>query len=42
MADVKIANILEMTLEDAYKWYAEYGLGFCIRDGKLKGFYKNV
>lgn len=42
MADMKIMNILEITLEDAYRWYEEQGLGFCIRDGKIKGFYKNV
>ena len=42
MANLTIENILTLTLEDAYKWYEEYGLGFCIRDGKISGFYKNV
>ena len=42
MANLTIENILTLTLEDAYKWYEEHGLGFCIKDGKLTGFYKNV
>lgn len=42
MAQTTIENIMEITLEDAYRWYEEHGLGFCIKDGKLKGFYKNV
>ena len=42
MANLTIENILTLTLEDAYKWYEEYGLGFSIKDGKISGFYKNV
>ena len=42
MANLTIENILTLTLEDAYKWYEEFGLGFCIKDGKISGFYKNV
>lgn len=34
-----IINIENITLEDAYKWNLK-GIGFIIRDGKLKGFTK--
>ena len=35
---MKIVDILNITLEDAYKNYIENNLIFIIKDGKLKGF----
>ena len=40
--DIMMKGILNITLETAYECYKEKGIGFCIKDGKLKGFYKNV
>ena len=37
-----IKDILSITLEQAYEIYGTLGVGFCIRDGRIKGFYKNV
>ena len=37
-----IKDILSITLEQAYEIYKTLGVGFCIRDGRIKGFYKNV
>lgn len=33
-----IKDILTITLEEALKYYEEFGLSFIIKDGKLKGF----
>ena len=38
MKDIKIKEVLNITLEEAVLFYETYGLGFIIRDGKLKGF----
>lgn len=40
--DIKVKDIKEITLEQAYECYMTWGLGFCIKDGIIKGFYKNV
>lgn len=37
-----IKDILNITLEQCYEYYEQLGVGFCVKDGKLKGFYKNV
>ena len=36
--DILIKDRLNITLEEAFKIYEAYGMGFIIRDGKLKGF----
>ena len=37
-----IKDILNITLEQCIEYYETLGIAFCIRDGQLKGFYKNV
>lgn len=39
---MEIKNILNITLEQCYEYYEKYGIGFNIKDGRIKGFYKNV
>lgn len=41
-ATMAIKNILNITLEQCIEYYETLGIAFCIRDGQLKGFYKNV
>lgn len=36
--NILMKDILNITLEEAFKIYETYGMGFIIRDGKLKGF----
>lgn len=37
---MSIENIRFITLEEAFKVFEDTGIGFIIRDGKLKGFIK--
>lgn len=41
MKDMKVVDVLNITLEEAVLFYETYGMGFIIRDGKLKGFNVN-
>ena len=37
---MSVIYIKEITLEEAYKIFETTGVGFILRDGKLKGFIK--
>lgn len=37
---MSIKNIKNITLEEAFQIFKETGIGFIIRDGKLKGLIK--
>ena len=41
MKDMKVVDVLNITLEEAVLFYETYGMGFIIKDGKLKGFNVN-
>ncbi|EEA86020.1 hypothetical protein CLOHIR_00358 [Peptacetobacter hiranonis DSM 13275] len=38
MKDIKIINIKDITLEEAFEIYKDIKLCFVVRDGMLKGF----
>lgn len=37
---MSIKNINNITLEEAFRVFQDTGIGFIIKDGKLKGFIK--
>lgn len=38
MENLKMTDILSITLEEAVLIYETYGMGFIIKDGKIRGF----
>lgn len=37
---MKVKDIKNITLEQAFEVYKEFGIGFIIKDGKIKGLNK--